>query len=154
MQVPPYGYAVPQIPEFSAADQSSLDSLAIFHFVYAGLIALSGCGVLAFVLFGLGAMVAAAPHVRGSGGVMFGGAWIVVVMGFAIAVLFLKAFLVFYSGLNLKRTRHKTLSQIVACLCCVNFPMGTALGVFTLVTLNRPAIAARYLLTASGSARG
>jgi hypothetical protein len=155
MQMPPYGYAVPQAPpEFSAADQSSLESLAIFHFVYAALIALGGCIVLGAMLFGFGLMssvTSSATHLRG-GGLLTGGVFMVVLICVA-AVLFLKAFLVFYSGVSLRRTKHKTLSQIVACLCCLNFPMGTVLGVFTLLTLGRPSVAARYLLTASDAAR-
>lgn len=149
MQVPPYGYAAPQAPQFSAADQSSLESLAIFHFVYAALISLGGFIALAALLFGLGAFASMSGS-RGAGSFVVGGLWIVVVMVCVTAVLFLKAFLVFYSGVSLRRTRHKLLSQIVACLCCLNFPMGTALGVFTLVTLGRPSVAARYLATASG----
>ncbi|HEX2669483.1 MAG TPA: hypothetical protein VHM25_01360, partial [Polyangiaceae bacterium] len=144
MQMPPYGYATPPAPELSAADQSSLDSLAIFHFVYASLIALGGFIMLAVVLFGIG-LVSSATKLRGDG-ILAGGVFMVV-LGCVAGILFLKAFLVFYSGVSLRRAKHKLLSQIVACLCCLNFPMGTALGIFTLVTLGRPSVAARYLFT-------
>lgn len=146
MQMPPYGYAAPPPPEFSAADQSSLDSLAIFHYVYAALIALGGCIVLAAVALGFG-VATTATHLHGSG-MLAGGAFVIVLTCVA-AILLLKAFLVFYSGVNLRRAKHKTLSQIVACVCCLNFPMGTALGIFTLVTLGKPAVAARYSSTAA-----
>jgi len=150
MQMPPYGYATPQAPESSAADQSNLDSLAIFHFVYAAVIALGGFITLAAVLFGVG-LVSSATRLRG-GGFLAGGVFMVVLVCVA-AILFLKAFLVFYSGMSLRRAKHKMLSQIVACLCCFNFPMGTALGIFTLVTLGKPSVAARYLFTASRAVR-
>lgn len=150
MQMPPYGYAAPQTPPFSASDQSSLDSLAIFHFVYAAMVALGGIIMLAAVVFGV-AFVSSATRIHG-GGILAGGVFMVVLVC-AATVLFLKAFLVFYSGVSLRRTKHKTLSQIVACLCCLNFPLGTVLGVFTLTTLGRPSVAARYLLTASGGVR-
>jgi len=151
MQMPPYGYAVPPTPaQIAAADQSSLSSLAIFHFVYAALIALGGCILLAGVLFGYG-VVASASHLHGRG-LLTGGVFMIVLLCLA-AVLFLKSLLVFYSGISLRRARNKTLSQIVACLCCLNFPMGTVLGVFTLVTLGRPSVAALYQLTATGERR-
>ena len=151
MQMPPYGYAMPPTPaQLAANDQSSLNSLALFHFVYAALIALGGCIVLAVVLFGFG-LVSSATRLRG-GGILAGGVFMVVLGGVA-AVLFLKAFLVFYSGVSLRSAKNKTLSQIVACLCCLNFPMGTVLGVFTLVTLGRPSVSALYLLTATGGLR-
>jgi hypothetical protein len=150
MHMPPSDYAAPQTPALSAADQSNLDSLAIFHFVYAGLIALGGLIMLAGVLFGIG-LVSSATRLRG-GGILAGGVFMIVLVCVA-AILFLKAFLVFYSGVSLRRAKHKLLSQIVACLCCLNFPMGTALGIFTLVTLGKPSIAARYLYTASASVR-
>ena len=151
MQVPPYGDGVPPTAaQISAADQSSLDSLAIFHFVYAALIGLGGCILLSAALFGF-TVVSSATHLRGNG-MLAGGVFMVVLLSLG-AVLFLKAFLVCYSGVSLRRSTHKTLSQIVACLCCLNFPMGTVLGVFTLLTLARPSVAARYLFTASGGFR-
>jgi hypothetical protein len=151
MQMPPYGYAMPQTPaQLSAADQSSLNSLAIFHFVYAALIGLGGCIMLAVVLFGFG-LASSATHLRGGG--IFAGGVFMVVLGCLAAVLFLKAFLVFYSGVSLRRAKNKTLSQVVACLCCLNFPMGTLLGVFTLITLGRPSVAALYHFSATSELR-
>ena len=32
----------------------------------------------------------------------------------------------------------------MACVCCVNIPLGTALGVFTLIVLSRPGVKAIY----------
>ena len=149
--MPPYGYPVAPTPQqVSANDQSSLNSLALFHFVYAALIGLAGCMMLAGVLFGYG-LVSSASHLHGRG-ILAGGVFMIVLVILAL-VFFLKAFLVFYSGISLRRAKNKTLSQIVACLCCLNFPMGTVLGVFTLVTLGRPSVAALYQYTSMGELR-
>jgi hypothetical protein len=44
----------------------------------------------------------------------------------------------------LRKRRHRTLSFVMACLTCINIPLGTALGVFTLVVLSRPSVKALY----------
>jgi hypothetical protein len=36
------------------------------------------------------------------------------------------------------------LSFVAACLTCVNVPLGTALGVFTIIVLNRASVKAMY----------
>ena len=136
-----YGY-YPQPPvQFTASDQSALDSLAIFHFIYAGLLALTGLVVIAIGALGT-AVVASAAHRHGSG-FLAGGAFMIVM--FVVAgFIFLKAGIVAFSGFGLRKARHRTVTQIVACLCCLNVPLGTILGVFTLVVLSRPSVLALY----------
>ena len=64
--------------------------------------------------------------------------------GVIVALLVAKAALLAYSGVCIRKRRHRTLSVIMACLSCVNIPLGTALGVFTLVVLSRPSVKAMY----------
>jgi hypothetical protein len=46
--------------------------------------------------------------------------------------------------MNLKRRQKRTFSLVMACMCCMNIPLGTALGVFTLVVLSRQSVKAIY----------
>ena len=52
--------------------------------------------------------------------------------------------LTIYAGRCLKRRRRWTLSLVVACLNTLFIPVGTILGVFTLIVLNRPSVKAQY----------
>ncbi|HEX3343695.1 MAG TPA: hypothetical protein VHS09_03940, partial [Polyangiaceae bacterium] len=64
--------------------------------------------------------------------------------GFITLFLWGKGACVAYSGMSLKKRKRRTFSFVVACLCCVNIPLGTALGVFTLVVLSRQSVKAIY----------
>jgi hypothetical protein len=64
--------------------------------------------------------------------------------GFITLLLWAKAGCVTYSGMNLKRRQKRTFSLVMACMCCMNIPLGTALGVFTLVVLSRQSVKAIY----------
>jgi hypothetical protein len=140
------GYQPLERANFSLSDQSSLNSLAVCHFAYAVLLALGGLIPLGGVLFGIGLVSSlTAAHARGAGGFIMGGAFLIV-LGALAALLWVKAALVFFSGLGLRRGKHRMLSQVVACLCCLNMPLGTLLGVFTLMVLARPSVRAGYEL--------
>ncbi|HWP04498.1 MAG TPA: hypothetical protein VNN72_02090 [Polyangiaceae bacterium] len=145
--MPPGYYAGQQPVQFTASDQSTLNTLAIFHFIYAFLISLGAIGLLAAVALGFG-LVASADHLHGPG-ILTGGVFMVLLLIVA-AVLFVKAAVVFFSAVGLRKARHQTLSQIVACICCLNFPLGTILGVFTLIALSRPSVRALYEYRANG----
>ena len=49
-----------------------------------------------------------------------------------------------YSGHCLRSRRHRIVSILVAIVSCLAFPLGTALGVFTLIVLNRPDVKSMY----------
>lgn len=48
------------------------------------------------------------------------------------------------SAVCMRRRRHRVFSLIVAGLNCLNFPLGTTLGVFTIIILVRPTVLAAY----------
>lgn len=121
----------------------NLRLLAIFHFVYAGLIGLGSLVPLTWVL------VAAAwwPAAGGE----YGGAdvsvpvipTVVVIVGAAL-VAWTWAGLLIVAGRNLLARRHHTFCLVVAAIACLSVPLGTALGVSTLVLLNRDEMRAAF----------
>lgn len=139
------GYQVLERATFSPNDKSNLSALAICHFAYAGLLGLTGLIPIGGVLFGIG-ILSSTLRIKADG-LLMGGAF-VIILGAVAALLWLKAALVFLSGLGLRRGKHRTLSQVVACLCCLNMPLGALLGVFTLVVLARPSVRSGYELNA------
>lgn len=124
-------------------DLGHLRLLAILHYIYGGIcIVFSSIFIIHVVL---GAMM-----VRGALG---GGAnapppafgWIFVAMGSAAILLgWTLGVLVIYSGRCLGRQRYWTFSFVIACIICLSIPLGTALGVFTMVVLLRETVKPLY----------
>ncbi|MFZ5895051.1 MAG: hypothetical protein ACOY0T_28585 [Myxococcota bacterium] len=150
------------VGSFTASDQSDLKTLAICHYAYAALLAFGGLVPVVMVLFGVGLVTSLAATASGTttpaadvaaGGFMVGGV-LLVIMGAVTFLVWVKAGLVLFSGLSLRRGKHRTLSQVVAALCCLNVPLGTLLGVFTLMVLARPSVRAGYDYNANALVRG
>ena len=60
----------------------------------------------------------------------------------------LGAVLMIMTGLNLQRRKGHTFCQVVAGLTCLSIPLGTILGVFTFIVLNRPEVKVMFGRTA------
>jgi hypothetical protein len=144
-QPPPQGY--PQPPPPTAEDDSQLNTLAICHYIYAGMLGLFGIFGLIYVVFGV-ILATASLGASGSGPggpppAAIGGV-VAAIGGFITFFLWAKAACVAYSGISLKKRQKRTFSFVIACICCMNIPLGTALGVFTLVVLSRQSVKAIY----------
>lgn len=63
------------------------------------------------------------------------------IMGVALVVV---SVLNLLSGLFLRQRKHRTFSLVVAGLDCIQIPLGTALGVFTLIVLLRDSVRDMY----------
>jgi hypothetical protein len=127
-------------------DAQHLRWLAIGHYVVAGLIAFFSCFGLFHVVFGL--MFLANPPAPAAGdppfpaqlfGLMFAGIGAVVVLGgWAFAALTVAA------GRFIGARRRHTFCIIIAALNCAVFPVGTVLGVFTILVLSRPTVRSMF----------
>ena len=49
------------------------------------------------------------------------------------------------SGFFLRARRHRTFSMVIAAINCLHIPLGTILGVFTLVVLGRESVRKMYM---------
>lgn len=132
-----------------AIDLEHLKLLAIFHYIIGGMTILFSCFFLIYV--GLGLVIFFNPE--GFPGpparpdqevppvvpimmIVFGGAF--VLLGWIAGGLTI------YSGLCMQRRQRRTLSLVVAALQCLWVPIGTILGVFTIVVLMRDSIRRLY----------
>lgn len=146
---PPVLQVSPAPPAFTAHDANQLRQLAIGHYVVAGLMALFSLIFVLHIVLGTAMLTGTLP--MKSGGEpsspdeqrMVG--WLFVVMGSVIVLggLTLAGF-VAYAGRCLTRQRRYLLCLIVAGLSCLFTPIGTILGVFTLVLLLRPQVKAAF----------
>jgi hypothetical protein len=128
------------------ADTKTHKTLTIFWYILAAIQALVGCIALIPIGFGLLAIVTGASSGRGddaaAGGIV-GGTF--ACFGFFLLIIWWGiAFLNFTVARSLPARKKKTLCFVMACLVCLGFPLGTLLGVFTLITLNKPQISASF----------
>ena len=122
-------------------DVQHLKLLSIFNYILAALIALFSCIWLIYVV--LGALMAAAPekmHYEGNvspetaGSVFIIIGLVLTLIGWAIALL------IIITGRNLARYKHHTFCLVMAALECMVTPLGTALGIFSIIVLIRPSV--------------
>src|SRR5580698_1978623 len=132
-------------------DQRNIDAdhlilLSIFHFVGAGLALLGILFLIAHFAFMHFMFTNAELWQNQKGGpppqqvfsifivfYIIGGIWLV-----ASAILNL------VSGLFLHARKNRTFSLVVAGINCVHMPLGTVLGVFTIIVLLRPSVREMY----------
>jgi hypothetical protein len=122
-------------------DVEHLRLLSIFHYVVGGMIALFSCIPIIHVV--LGVVMVAAPALFGPGpqhpppffGLLFiliGGA--IILFGWTLAGL------VVYAGRCLSRHQRYLYCLVIAALSCLFMPVGTVLGVFSIIVLTRPSV--------------
>ncbi|MCU0751234.1 MAG: hypothetical protein MUF13_16975 [Akkermansiaceae bacterium] len=136
-------------------DAEHLNLLAIFHFVIAGFALL---GLLFLCLHGLlmSQMFGNQEMWKNSNGgspppdIMGIFKWIYIVSGLFVTALGVGNLL---SGLFMKRRTNRIFSLIVAGLNCINVPLGTVLGVFTIIVLTRDSVARGYALASPSGLR-
>lgn len=121
-------------------NQEQLRILSICHYVVAGMAALGGCFPIIHLSLGIAMVSGAMGSGRNAPPAFMG--WFFV----AFASLFMLGFwtmavLLFIAGRNLARYTRRTFCFAIACL---QVPIGTALGVFTIIVLSRPSVKAMF----------
>ena len=125
-------------------DREHLRLLTIFHYIWAGFQSLGGLIGLAFI--GVGAFIASSPQIAQTNnppppwfGAIFAG------LG---ALVFVSvegmAALCFFTGRFLSRRQHHTFCVVISILNCLSLPFGTALGVFSILVLQRSSVKALF----------
>lgn len=122
----------------------NLSTLSVLHYVYGGLICFSGLAML--VLVGMGTFLQSdfvAQQSDDAGAGIVGAAF--QALGWGLFVL-LEAWgaLVILSGRWIAQRRNRTASLVIAGFCCLSFPIGTALGIFTFVALLDKSVQPEY----------
>ena len=119
-------------------DADHLHLLSVFHYVYAGLTAVFSCFPAFYVLLGFGFIAGAMGSGDAPPGFVGG---LFALIGF-VAFIFMLALaaLTAYAGKCLSEQKRYTFCIVIAAISCLSFPFGTALGVFTIVILQRPGV--------------
>ncbi|HEY0548534.1 MAG TPA: hypothetical protein VGF13_02975 [Verrucomicrobiae bacterium] len=119
-------------------DAEHLKILSILYYVWGGLTACLSCFGFLYAIIGVVAIAAGIQGQEGppavvGGMFMFIGA-VFVVLGAAVGGLTI------WAGRCLAQRQRYTLCFVMACLSCLSVPLGTALGVFTIIVLQRPTV--------------
>jgi hypothetical protein len=144
----PYpAYPAQPPPGLTPQDESNLNVLGILFFVYAGMIgigalALSAFAVLpAMLISGAAAGAKAAPSAPPS--LLLGGVFAAMFGLFAL-ILAVQCVIMILAGRALGRRQHYVLVMIGACGALLHMPLGTALGICTILILQKPAVKAAF----------
>ena len=124
-------------------DEQHLDLLAIFHYVVGGLTALFPCVFLIHVAIGIALLCGAFDGAEGAPPKVVAWMFILIPSAFILAGWTLAGFII-ATGLKLKRRTSRTFCIVVAGIECMLMPLGTVLGVFTLVVLMKDSVKELY----------
>jgi hypothetical protein len=135
-----------------ATDQEHLNLLSVFHFVNAGL-SLMGCAGLFFAFAMVGEALHRIPMKDAAGNppppqlipLLTGMFFFLGIMGLLAGLANLLA------GIYLRQRKNRMFTLIVAGFNCLNIPLGTALGIFTFIVLQRDSVLAMYRETQAGA---
>jgi hypothetical protein len=144
---------VPEPPSqpLSPQDGQNLQLLSVLFYVYAGVVAFSAV-VFAFVAV-LGLVLMPAPGSPGLPGapkeIALLGGFFLIIFGLVALFMLAQSVVMILAGRACARRSSYAICVVAAGVALMHFPLGTALGVFALMTLTKPAV--RELLT--GEAR-
>ena len=145
-------------------DEDHLRLLTIFHYIVGGMIALFSCFALIHFVLGLSMVLSPqsfnstittapapsmppfpspvpfpAPPSR-VGPPAFMGYMFMIIGGLVVVSGWTVGALTIYAGRCLKARRRYTVVFVMACVICLWMPIGTALGVCTILVLSRPTV--------------
>lgn len=121
-------------------DLSHLKILSICFYVKAGLVALTAMFFSIYIIMGVAVLSTDGPR---TGSVpppeLLGGIFVGVGV-ISMAIFLVLAGLAFWAGRSLAKRQNYTFILIVAGLMCLSMPLGTILGVFTIIVLLRDSV--------------
>jgi len=133
---------LPHTPPATAAPEDKLETLTVLYNLYAGVTGLFS--LIPILHVGMGLQI-----IRGDFGigdkppVMMG--WIFLIMGLIFIIGGMVCAVLFAMNAHrMRRRTHYTFCLIVSGISCIFMPLGTLLGVFTLVALTKPDIKAQF----------
>src|SRR5215203_217986 len=125
-------------------DLNHLRILSICFYVKAGLMAFSALFFSIYIFLGAMFMSIDMPRKANEpppellGGIFVGVG--LVLMG----LFFVLAFLAFWAGRSLGKHKNYTFCFVIAALVCLSMPLGTILGIFTIIVLMRDSVKAIF----------
>ncbi len=123
-------------------DLEHIKLLAIFHYVAAGMAAMFACIPFIHFFMGLALATGAFPDTNTEARTM--GLVIMLMAGLIILFGWVFAALVAFAGRSLQQRKRYTFCLVMAGIECIFMPVGTVLGVFTIIVLLRDGVKALF----------
>ena len=124
----------------TSQNEQYLNLLAIFHYVFGGMKYVFGCIPMIHFVIGI-LMLTGVIHDKGDEvALRFVGLFMILFSMAFISVAWIIATLVILAGRNLARRTRYTFCMIIAAIECISMPLGTILGVFTIILLCKPEV--------------
>lgn len=118
-------------------DLQYIKILSIFYYVIAGLVALLSCFALLYLFAGI--MLLNLPPMENQPPPPAALGWLFIILSSAVFLLgWLWAAALVLAGWNLSKCRHYFYCMVLGCSILLFVPLGTVLGVFTIIVLFRP----------------
>lgn len=131
-------------------DEDHLRLLSIFHYVVAGMAAFFALFPIIHLILGLFMLLAPEKFDKGEPPPAFIG-WFFVIFPVVIIIIgWIFAAFVFAAGRFLAQRKHYSFCMVMAAIECIFMPVGTVLGVFTIIILMRDSV--RQLFNAGPTA--
>jgi hypothetical protein len=126
-------------------DLEHLKLLSIFHYIVGGLACFCGLLWVMYIVSGV-ILVVASGSMAGDDrmGASIGGAVAIIVGAFLFVLFEAYGILCIIAGRKYAKHEGYRFCFVLAVFTCLNFPLGTALGVFAIVVLNRPSVKALF----------
>jgi hypothetical protein len=144
MQLPPYDPRSPSYADYQAKqDSDQLNLLATLSMAYGILMFFCSAFPLIYVVMGLTVATGGFGPSRNAPPAAFG--ILFAVIGFVgMAFIWAMGGLALHAAKCLRERRNWTWIMVSACVDCVHTPLGTGLGVFTIIVINRPSVKALF----------
>lgn len=136
----------PSVPQTD--DVQHLKLLSIFHYIVAGITFLFGCIPIIHLVMGIAMMFGGMTDNRGQQPPFIFGLLFTCIPACFICFAWAVAVCMALTGTRLKARTHYQFCFVVACVECIFMPLGTVLGIFTILVLNRPSVKAMFTQTA------
>lgn len=126
-------------------DLEHLKLLSIFHYIVAGLACFCGLLWVIYIFSGIVLLVASGSMTGDDRmGASIGGV-VAAIVGIVLFILFeVYGILCLMAGRKYAKSEGYRFCFALAVFTCLNFPLGTALGVFAIMVLNRPSVKALF----------
>lgn len=121
-------------------DLEHLKILSILHYIFGGLVGLGACFFFIYLLMGIAVLTTVKEERAGVPDAALTG-WVFVIMGIVfplVAGTFATCLIL--AGRYLAAQRRHTFCIVTAAICCLQFPFGTLLGIFTIIVLMRESV--------------
>ncbi len=112
----------------------------MFHYITGGLAALCGCFPIIHLAVGIAILAGALKDSSGEATPTIIGVMFVVFPAIFMILAWALAIGVLISGRRLALRRSYMYCFVIACIECLFMPIGTILGVFTIIVLMRPSV--------------